>query len=227
MRLLPFLLVALVACGPRKQTADTLQPQSRVALSVVSTPQGLTAVGILADRSAESGSGGDDQGGVDCQNGLDPSGKPCDGGPAANTDDGAAEGNPDTPAGQVVVPRDMLQASGADYRALGLTIADGARLPDGAAVRFVGSIDSTGRFVTASARPSAATTGRLVGRVQAVSRGPAGELTLRVLGQTVHARASLPLSLVDSVEAASGQDSDGVNCEQSGDAQGDNTACSP
>jgi hypothetical protein len=230
MSRLSILLVALVACksGPHKQTADSLTAQTRVAVSVSSTPQGLAAAAIVAERSAaaaaEAEGATDEPGGVDCQNGLDPKGQPCDGGPAANADDGAPE---TAAAGHVVVPRAMLQANGSGYSALGLTIADGSRLPDGAAVRFIGSLDATGRFVAVATRATSAATGRLMGKVESVSRGTNGEMSLRVLGQTVRARNDLPLSLVTSVETAADQDKDGVTCEQSGDAQGDNSGCTP
>jgi hypothetical protein len=225
-------LVALVACGTRNPTADSLTPRTRVAVSVWSTPQGLTAAGIVAERpstAAESESATNDPGGVDCQNGLDASGKPCDGGPAANPDDGSAEvAAAKSGDGQVVVPRGMLQASGgAGFNGLGMTIVHGSRLPDGPAVRFIGSLDSTNRFVAVATRTSAASTGRLLGSVESVARGQAGGISLRILGQTVHARGDLPLNLVESVEAASEQDSDGVTCEQTADNQGDNSGCAP
>jgi hypothetical protein len=223
-------LVAVAACGQGKRTAAALQPGARVALSVSSAPQGLSATGIVAEASsatAEADAAVDDPGGVDCQNGLDPNGKECDGGPAANPTDGSPDAAEVASAGQVVVPKGMLQGTGQPgFSALGMTIVASSALPAGAAVRFLGTVDSSGRFLTTAQRASTATTGRLVGRLESV-KPEIGGVSLRLLGQTVHARSDLPLALVESVEAAADKDADGVICDQNGQNEGDNTPCTP
>jgi hypothetical protein len=219
-----FAALLVLGCGARKTTLNTLKAGDRVALSVSPAGGALAADAVLAEESAGEDPAGDL--GVDCQNGLDPKGQPCDGGPDANKDDGSAEDAEPAalPAGQVVVPRGMLQPSGQDFMALGMELVASTRPPEGAAVRFVGALDARGRFVAASARASRSRTARLVGRLQSVSRDASG-LTLKVLGQTVRAKGDVPFGVVTSVEAAAESDADGVTCEQNGQSEGDNSGC--
>ena len=221
MKRFGLMLIALAACGGKaKPTLAALAPGNRVAVSVAQAPSGLAAVAVLAEAPEAA----DDPGGVDCQNGLDPAGKPCDGGPAANPDDGS----PDTPkalTSQLVVPRAALQGSAqSTYAALGVKIVSAAPPSTGAAVRFVGGIDASGRFVATGARASRSTSGRLVGALESVARTPDG-LSLKLLGQSVEVASAVPFAVVPSVEAAADQDLDGVTCEQNGQQQGDNTGC--
>jgi hypothetical protein len=67
-----------------------------------------------------------------------------------------------------------------------------------------------------------------VGKVESVTnvKGSSG-VTLRILGQSVQAPSNLPLTLVDSVQAAADRDTDGVNCVQDGGYLGNNTGCTP
>jgi hypothetical protein len=217
------ILVALVACGgTAKPTLNALAPGNRVAVSVVSAQSGLAAVAVLAEEPG----GADDPGGVDCQNGLDPAGNPCDGGPLANPNDGSPDALTATPS-QVVVPRAFLQGSAQSaYSALGLQIVSAAPPSAGAAVRFIGGIDGSGRFLATGARASNSTSGRLVGRLQSVARTPKG-LSLQLLGQTVDVASAVPFGVVPSLEAAADHDLDGVTCEQNGQQQGDNAGCAP
>jgi hypothetical protein len=214
------MLIALAACGGKaKPTVAALAPGNRVAVSVAQAPTGLAAVAVLAEDPGLA-----DDGGVDCQNGLDPAGAPCDGGPAANPDDGSPD-TPKTMPSQLVVPRAALQGSAqATYAALGVNIVSAVPPSTGAAVRFLGGIDSSGRFVATGARASSSTSGRLVGALESVARTPDG-LSLKLLGQSVKVASAVPFAVVPSVEAAAAQDLDGVTCEQNGQQQGDNAGC--
>jgi hypothetical protein len=217
------ILGALIACGgAAKPTLSTLAPGNRVAVSVAPTQSGLAAVAVLAEPPGAL----DDPGGVDCQNGLDPAGKPCDGGPAANPNDGSAETAEALPS-QVVVPRALLQGSSqSTYAALGVNIVSSAPPPAGASVRFLGGLDGSGRFLATGARASNSTSGRLVGTLESVGRTPNG-LSLKLLGQSVEVASGVPFAVVPSVEAAADKDLDGVTCEQNGQQQGDNAVCAP
>lgn len=223
--LIASLAVAVAACAPGAKTAASLRPGDRVALSVAPTAEGQTAAMILAEGAAEEAGGPDDQGGVDCQNGLDPAGKPCDGGPAANPNDGSTADAAD-PSGEAVVPETMLHSTGSGFTANGLDILAAGAIPQGVAVRFIGRLDASNRFVATSERASTARTERLVGRIQSVAADKNG-LTLRVLGQAVHVSGDEPVEVVDSLEKASAADADGINCDQTGQNQGDNTGCPP
>jgi hypothetical protein len=215
------MLIALAACGGKaKPTLTSLAPGNRVALSVAQAPSGLSAVAVLAEAPEAA----DDPGGVDCQNGLDPAGKPCDGGPAANPNDGSPDTAKATPS-QIVVPRAALQGSAqSTYTALGLSIVSAAAPSTGAAVRFLGGLDASGRFVATGAHASRSTSGRLVGTLQSVARTPNG-VSFKLLGQSVEVASAVPFAVVPSVEAAAAQDLDGVTCEQNGQQQGDNASC--
>jgi hypothetical protein len=195
-----------------------------VAVSVAPSSQGgLTAVAVLTEDPA----GAEDDGGVDCQNGLDPAGKPCDGGPAANPDDGSPETAGTASLSQIVVPRALVQGSAqSGYTALGTQIVAASVPATGAAVRFVGTLDKSGRLMATAARASRATSARLVGAVQSVSKTSSG-LSLKVVGKTVDVASSVPFAVVPSVETAAEQDLDGVTCEQNGEQQGDNGGCTP
>lgn len=217
------ILVALTACsGAAKPTLSALAPGNRVAVSVAQGKSGLTAVAVLAEDPA----GADDPGGVDCQNGLDPAGKPCDGGPAANPDDGSPDAEKSMPS-QVVVPQALLQGSApSTYTALGVNIVSSAPPPAGSAVRFLGGVDGSGRFLATAARPSKSTSGRLVGTLQSVVQTPSG-LSVKLVGQSVEVASRVPFAVVPSVEGAAENDLDGVTCEQNGQQQGDNSGCTP
>jgi hypothetical protein len=205
-----------------------------VAVTVVSTPQGLRGTAIVAERAAvaeaEPDGGADDPNGPDCQDGLLPDGKtPCDGGPAANPTDGGADVATAPAAGQLVLERAALQPVGNDaYAALGFTIKSaGLTMPQTGAVRAIGSLDSAGQFVATSLRTSTSRQARLVGAIQSVRSAPDGSVTLGILGKSVSVAAATPVALAESVEAAAAADADGVICEQTGDQQGDNVGCKP
>jgi hypothetical protein len=128
---------------------------------------------------------------------------------------------------QLVVPRALLQGSApSTYAALGVNIVSAAPPSAGGAVRFLGSVDGSGRFVATGARASRSTSGRLVGTLESVARTPNG-LSLKLLGQSVEVPAGVPFAAVPSVEAAAAQDADGVTCEQNGEQQGANAGCAP
>lgn len=224
-KILLAMTVALVlpACKApaSSRTAASLTAGERVAMALDVGPAGAVSATGISSESEE----------IDCEDGIDTAtGAECDGGPAANQDDGTETETPETFAQQAGTGAESelevitFGTTGDLVGALGLSVEG---LAPASSTRMAGQYLGGHVFRADASTATPALRSRVVARLEAVRVLPDGKVGLTVLGHEVVADADATVATVSSAEEAADGDAetDGVDCQQEGEHEGNNEGC--
>lgn len=207
------LSAVLAACQApsSSRTADSLTAGERVTLTLRSDASGVTATRIATEE-------------VDCVDGIDSAtGAECDGGPAANpTDPNEPEDETEAQANEVEA---IAFGSEADIAGpLGITIEAASET---GSTRLLGQYLGGHVFHADAAVGTQAVQSRVVTRLQAVRVLADGTVGLTVFDHEIVAKASETVHSVSSAieELDAAEESDGIDCQQEGEHEGENEGC--
>lgn len=241
------LAVLLAGCAGASPSLDTTAAVGAAVAADVSVALdgSLHADRLLVSQSAadedDSESEGDNSGDTDnvqCEDGVAPDGSACDDGPDGTGDESEAEDGSDDGTEAASTARSFVRGTavldaGQVYRVLNVAVdAGSAAVPTGT-VRFDGGYTSG----TLAATSAMASTGNAAmgGLSEGIVDHGDGTWALQLLGQSLIVDGNTEIVPVSSPMAAEDEsagegksdtnETDGVDCQQEGENQGDNTGC--